>query len=185
MGGKHVVGAAKLPSKGGRSGWLDVERRRGSIFSGKECNNEIMSRRIKPIDAAARCSNFAGLWRARAPLKAQIFAWRLLRDRLPTKGNLVKRNTLGELDQSCCCCSIKDESAAHFFMRCREIEKLWDAVVDWIGANWVQPNEVHLHWLGFSNLLGKGTFERRLIGLWICVAWVLWKWRNTVIFKEK
>jgi hypothetical protein len=34
------------------------------------------------------------LWHRQVPLKVSIFAWRLLRDRLPTKSNLVSRGIL-------------------------------------------------------------------------------------------
>lgn len=61
-------------------------------------------------------------------------------------------------------------------------------MVDWVGAQWVQPNEVHLHWLCFSNLsnlLGKGLLVKKLSCLWVCINWVLWKWRNAVLFDAK
>ncbi|PNX65088.1 cysteine-rich receptor-like protein kinase, partial [Trifolium pratense] len=34
------------------------------------------------------------IWHPQVPLKVSIFAWRLLRDRLPTKPNLVTRGIL-------------------------------------------------------------------------------------------
>lgn len=33
--------------------------------------------------------------------------------------------------------------ATHFFLRFVEIEKIWNGVVDWIGTQWVQPNEAY------------------------------------------
>jgi len=39
------------------------------------------------------------IWHKQVPLKVSIFAWRLLRDRLPTKSNLVMR---GVIDAEAC-----------------------------------------------------------------------------------
>ena len=41
------------------------------------------------------------IWHKQVPLKVSIFAWRLIRDRLPTKTNLVLR---GVLDTEACQC---------------------------------------------------------------------------------
>lgn len=41
------------------------------------------------------------------------------------------------------------------------------------------------HLESFSNLLGDGIWVRRLGGLWACVAWVVWRWHNAVIFEGK
>lgn len=56
--------------------------------------------------------------------------------------------------------------------------------MNWMGANWAAPVEAINHRLSFSSLLGKGKVENNLNGLWICVIWILWKWRNSVIFQE-
>jgi hypothetical protein len=38
------------------------------------------------------------IWHAPVPLKVSIFAWRLLRDKLPTKANLVSRGIISAVD---------------------------------------------------------------------------------------
>jgi hypothetical protein len=40
-------------------------------------------------------------WRKDVPLKVSIFAWRLFRNRLPTKGNLFRRGIIHHDDQMC------------------------------------------------------------------------------------
>jgi hypothetical protein len=40
-------------------------------------------------------------WHKRVPLKVSVFAWRLLRDRLPTKSNLAARGIILPEVQSC------------------------------------------------------------------------------------
>jgi len=49
---------------------------------------------VNPVDAKL-------LWHKELPLKVVIFAWRLFRDRLPTKNNLIRRNIIN-LDSSSC-----------------------------------------------------------------------------------
>jgi hypothetical protein len=41
------------------------------------------------------------VWHKQVPLKVSIFAWRLLRDRLPTKSNLVARDIISTEVHSC------------------------------------------------------------------------------------
>ncbi|MCI32291.1 cysteine-rich receptor-like protein kinase, partial [Trifolium medium] len=41
------------------------------------------------------------LWHKQVPLKVSILAWRLLRDRLPTKVNLVTRGIISSEDHFC------------------------------------------------------------------------------------
>ncbi|KAK2419896.1 hypothetical protein QL285_030707 [Trifolium repens] len=58
------------------------------------------------------------IWHQQIPLKVSIFAWRLLRDRLPTKANLVARGIIS-LDAHSCVSSCSDiESAHHLFLTC-------------------------------------------------------------------
>ncbi|CAJ2633140.1 unnamed protein product, partial [Trifolium pratense] len=41
------------------------------------------------------------IWHSQVPLKVSIFAWRLLRDRLPTKSNLISRGILSSATHLC------------------------------------------------------------------------------------
>ena len=63
------------------------------------------------------------LWKLKIPSKASHFAWRLIRDRLPTKVNLRRRNV--ELDNVYCTfCRICDEDESHLFFSCVKIVPL-------------------------------------------------------------
>ena len=68
-------------------------------------------------------SVFTKLWKVKAPSKAAFFAWRLLKDRLPTKMNLHRRNV--EInDPTCPFCKYKDEDATHLFFSYSKILSL-------------------------------------------------------------
>jgi len=52
------------------------------------------------------------VWLKQAPLKVSVFVWRLLRNRLPTKDNLVRRRVLHHDDTACVGgCGIQETTA--------------------------------------------------------------------------
>ncbi|GAU49983.1 hypothetical protein TSUD_287480 [Trifolium subterraneum] len=59
------------------------------------------------------------------PLKVSIFAWRLLRDRLPTKANLVVRGVLSTAVDTCVFGCGAAESAHHLFLSCGISGSIW------------------------------------------------------------
>jgi hypothetical protein len=68
------------------------------------------------------------------PLKVSMLAWRLLRNRLPTKDNLVTRNIISH--DTCLCvngCGTL-ETANHLFLSCPVFAPLWNLVRSWIGV---------------------------------------------------
>jgi len=65
------------------------------------------------------------VWHNQVPLKVFVFAWRLLRDRLPTKSNMVARGVLYH-DMSLCVASCGlPETAQHLFLLCNTFRSLW------------------------------------------------------------
>ena len=74
---------------------------------------------------------FKELWNLKLPPKIVIFAWRLIRDRLPTKSNLRRRHI--EIDDSTCpFCRSVEETAAHLFFHCSKITPLWWESLSWV-----------------------------------------------------
>ncbi|KAK2356229.1 hypothetical protein QL285_093579 [Trifolium repens] len=55
------------------------------------------------------------IWHPQVPLKVSIFAWRLLRDRLPTKANVVTRGILSTAAHQCVSGCGETEYAHHLF----------------------------------------------------------------------
>lgn len=159
--------------------------RSGDSYTVKEAYKAIKNCNYNIAQSQVPLERFDSLWKTRAPHKAQLTAWRLLRDRLPSKDNLLKRGAIPQAEIDCCCCKREVESALHFFFRCPNVVGLWNAIIEWTGTSWASPSEVNCHRLCFASLLGYGKMEKRLGGLWICVIWVLWKWRNAVLFDEK
>ena len=64
--------------------------------------------------------------------KVSIFAWWLLRDRLPTKANLTRHNIIASDERFCVaeCGHVKDTQ--HLFLSCSTLGTLWPLVRSWI-----------------------------------------------------
>jgi hypothetical protein len=67
-----------------------------SGFSVRGAYKLLTSQRYVTLDAAEEL-----IWHKQVPLKVSIFAWRLLRDRLPTKTNLVTRDIITPASHLC------------------------------------------------------------------------------------
>ncbi|GAU47853.1 hypothetical protein TSUD_404300 [Trifolium subterraneum] len=84
---------------------------------------------VAPLEAASGL-----IWHSQVPLKVSIFAWRLLRDRLPTKANLTSRGILLVGDSHCVSGCGAVESAHHVFISCSMFGSLWSLVSSWVGS---------------------------------------------------
>jgi len=125
------------------------------------------------------------VWHKQVPLKVSIFAWRLLRDRLPTKLNLVRRGLLNGEAASCIAGCGHDESTTHLFLHCDTFGLLWQSIRSWLGVEGVEPYDIIDHFYQFIHYTGsskKRTSFLRLI--WILSVWVVWNERNNRVFNN-
>ncbi|CAJ2662242.1 unnamed protein product [Trifolium pratense] len=97
------------------------------------------------------------VWHPQVPLKVSIFAWRLLRDRLPTRVNLVTRRVLSSTASTCVFGCHEAESAHHLFISCRIVSSLWDLVRAWIGIPLVDSSTLRGHFTLFTFSAGVGS----------------------------
>jgi hypothetical protein len=87
------------------------------------------------------------IWHRRVSLKVSIFAWRLLRDRLPIKENLVARGIITP-DAHLCAFGCSDiESAQQLFLSCSFFDSLRPLVRSWIGFSSVDTQQLADHFL--------------------------------------
>ncbi|XP_045791342.1 uncharacterized protein LOC123886049 [Trifolium pratense] len=103
------------------------------------------------------------IWHSQVPLKVSIFAWRLLRDRLPTRANLVSRGVLSPTAATCVFGCGAAESAHHLFLSCSIAGSLWDLVRAWIGISLVDSTSLRDHFVQFtasSVVRTRGTDDR-------------------------
>jgi len=60
----------------------------------------------------------SSLWNKDVPLKVVLFAWRLFRDRLPTKNNLLRHEVIPIGAQFCVVGCGSEETSVHLFLHC-------------------------------------------------------------------
>lgn len=76
------------------------------------------------------------LGRNDVPSKIAIFAWRLMLDRLATRGALHSRGILiSNHDLSYVLCFKEEETVAHMFCECEVSRQIWRGVFTWLGSD--------------------------------------------------
>ena len=121
------------------------------------------------------------LWKLKIPAKASIFAWRLIRDRLPTKCNLRRRQV--ELDDSMCpFCINKEEDASHLFFYCSITQPLWWESQSWVGTLGAHPIIPRQHFMQVENGTTGSKRYNRWKSWWVTLTWSIWQQSNKVIF---
>ena len=126
------------------------------------------------------------LWLKEVPLKVVLFAWRLLRDRLPTKDNLYRRNVVGVDDQLCVGGCGEVETSSHLFLHFIIFGSVWNHIHRWIDVTTIMPCDVSSLFNQF-NYIGGAAKSRRFIlqVIWCAIVWEILKERNNRIFKNK
>ncbi|GAU47231.1 hypothetical protein TSUD_107670 [Trifolium subterraneum] len=125
------------------------------------------------------------IWHKQVPLNVSICAWRLLRDRLPPRANLVSRGIISPEAHFCVSGCGDIETAQHLFFTCGIFGTLWSAVRLWIGFSSVDHQNPSDHFLHFVSVLGERRARRSFLQLiWLACVWVLWNERNNRLFRN-
>jgi hypothetical protein len=129
--------------------------------------------------------NLKNLWKNDIPSKVLVFGWRLLLERLPTRGALHHRGILSNThDPSCVFCLQHIEDCEHLFFSCAFTKSVWDEVFLWIGKSIASEGPVYglNHFSLFGTLFRypKGGRVNHLI--WLATTWCVWNLRNQVVF---
>ena len=125
---------------------------------------------------------FKTIWKLKIPPRAAVFSWRLIKDRLPTRYNLLRRNVAIQ-ENECPLCGYDQEEADHLFFNCKMTRGLW-----WESMRWNQmigPLSASLasHFVQFCDSLGAGRNHTRWCGWWIALTSSIWQHRNLLIFQ--
>jgi len=125
------------------------------------------------------------VWHSHVPLKVSILAWRLLRDRLPTKNNLLRRGILQQTDIQCVMgCSV-EETVPHVFFHCSFFGTLWQHMRQWLRVSGADLYTTQDHFLQFTNVLGSSRTRTSFMQLlWLLGVWVIWNERNHKLFNN-
>jgi len=105
------------------------------------------------------------VWHKQVPLKVTVFAWRLIRDRLPTKANLAMRGVITADEIVCVSGCGHVETTGHLFLSCTVFASLWQQVREWIGFVGVDSNNIFDHLVQFLYMIGGGKAKRSFMQL--------------------
>lgn len=140
----------------------------------------LTSKDLPMMDPAAEM-----IWHRQVPLKVSVFAWRLLRDRLPAKSNLIYRGVIPSEAGLCVSGCGALESAQHLFLSCSYFALLWPLVRNWIGFVGVDTNVSPDHFVQFVHATcGNKATQSFFQLIWLLCAWVLWTERNNMCFND-
>ena len=125
------------------------------------------------------------VWHKQVLLKVMVFAWQLIRDRLPTKANLAMRGVISADDILCVSGCGHVETVEHLFLSCTVFASLWQQVHEWIGFVGVNSNNISDHLVQFTYMTGGGKAKRSFLQLiWLLCTWVVWNERNNQLFNN-
>jgi len=128
----------------------------------------------------------SSIWHKDVSLKVVLFAWRLFRDRLPTKDNLLQRGVINHDSRMCVAGCDSVESSCHLFLHCNSFSSVWHLIYSWIGVSMITPCYVPAHFHQFS-FCGCADKRRRSVlqVIWFATVWEIWKERNNRLFNDK
>ena len=125
------------------------------------------------------------IWCKAAPRKVNLFIWRLLRDRLPTRDNLQVRG-IDITSALCPACNCHPESADHLFLRCSTAKLLMAHLSSWCP---MMPtldscgNAASL-FHGVANLCKSSADRNTYEVILRAFLWVIWCNRNNICFSS-
>jgi len=124
---------------------------------------------------------FEELWKLKVPNKISAFAWRLLRDKLPTRANLRRRQIELE-DTTCPLCRRVEETAGHLFFNCSKVLPVWWESLYWVSIVGVFLHNPKQHFLQHVLGMPGGLQANRWKWWWMALTWTIWRHRNNIIF---
>jgi hypothetical protein len=125
------------------------------------------------------------VWHKLVPTKVFLFAWRLLKDRIPTRSNLARRHVLQSNDTLCVGGCGFIETTKHLVLGCQLFGKVWYLLCRWLGISYVLPGSVADHFYQFTHLAGMSRASYSYLKvIWLACVWAIWKERNNYIFKN-
>jgi hypothetical protein len=156
------------------------------IFTVKSAYN-IVSSLLLPREAPVPDQEliFKVIWKSPAPSKVAGFAWLVLRNRVPTRQNLYRRQVIRNDGETCCVfCGDRMESEAHLFLYCRFVLQIWERVFAWLGLIFSLPHSSKSLLTFFAATPGSKLKRKGLVMIWNASIWAIWRLRNKVIFEN-
>lgn len=139
---------------------------------------------LKDTNAYVNSELWKLVWNIRCPELVRLFLWLVAHDRLPSKSLCKQRLVLD--DDTCPNCLQETEDTIHALRDCRFAASIWKQLIP---TNYI-PYFFRLplkDWL-IKNLKALPDNSRNVINPWpvtfATTTWLLWKWRNALVFQE-
>ena len=109
------------------------------------------------------------IWSLKNLSKVKILIWRVVKNSLPTKQNLVRRKIIN--NDYCDHCQLQNEDLLHALYLSLKLEEIWLSI---------PARNQHSLWqtTNFVNLIGCILAKNRDLELFAMVVWALWKRQN-------
>ncbi|GJZ47554.1 RNA-directed DNA polymerase, eukaryota [Tanacetum coccineum] len=144
----------------------------------------VSSTRAHIDDNTLTSGNFATRWSNYIPRKVNIFIWRLVLDKLPTRHNLSLRGL--DLESLMCpICHWSVENTLHRFLGCDLAQEVWLKIARWGGLDWPSVTSLDDLFVWVDSHPNSRNQKRCLKSITYASLWILWRHRNTVLFKDK
>ncbi|GKB66637.1 RNA-directed DNA polymerase, eukaryota, reverse transcriptase zinc-binding domain protein [Tanacetum coccineum] len=127
--------------------------------------------------------NEATHWNRSLPIKVNVFLWRLMLNRLPSRVNLDKRNI--EVSSLLCPSCLDDlETVNHTFFNCEMAKDLWSLLAKWWDVDIPVCGNI-LEWYDWlPNVHISPKARLGLEGVGGTLLWCIWNYRNSLIFSS-
>ncbi|GJS54510.1 RNA-directed DNA polymerase, eukaryota [Tanacetum coccineum] len=124
------------------------------VFHVKDVRNLLDETFLPKVDTPTR-------WIKCIPIKVNVFVWKALQDRLPTRSNLVRRNILID-SVSCPICDGEPEDSSHLFFRCCLARDVTRLVCRWWDLDFHSFNS-YTDWQGWFTQLRLGAKSKEVL----------------------
>ncbi|GKA27987.1 RNA-directed DNA polymerase, eukaryota, reverse transcriptase zinc-binding domain protein [Tanacetum coccineum] len=122
-------------------------------------------------------------WCRYVPSKVNIFAWRLLLNRLPTRINIMERGIDIPLIL-CSICNSHQEDFDHLFLHCEVASQIWHKIRIWLDNSFPTCSRVSDIW---KNLDAQQQTKKAKIIMEVIIlstVWAIWRFQNNMIFNN-
>ncbi|XP_019181390.1 PREDICTED: uncharacterized protein LOC109176414 [Ipomoea nil] len=165
-----------IPIDGNTTDRLVLSDRTSGTFTVSSAYNSLVG---TPNDE----ENWAWIWKLKVVEKVKTFVWLLLKDKLLTNLERMKRHMT--TDSSCASCGFGEESTSHLLRDCPLAEECWDLAKDGGGTGLVRYSPIST-WIKENSQSNKVLQDGTVwSSTFVYILWLLWKARNNLIFNQK
>nr|GEX79120.1 RNA-directed DNA polymerase, eukaryota [Tanacetum cinerariifolium] len=123
-------------------------------------------------------------WIKYVPIKINVHAWKVMSDSIPTRFNISRRGI--SIDSlSCIMCDNGVKTSNHLFFSCCFVRQVFRLIMRW----WDVPEADFESYVGWLDWLVNLRFQQKkkmmFEGVFYVTWWMLWTFRNKIIFENK